>query len=307
MAALAILLLLLALVAGMAGLWQYISGRSHNETLAQRSALDHVEARSATLVGRLDVRLRRTRLGRRLAVRLLAAGVGLTVAQYVLIDAAILLVCYLAIGAVFGHALGLLLGLAGVGASIAFLQYRQNQRAEVFIGQLPELARVLSNAASAGLALRTAIAMAADELDDPAKTELRFTADALAVGHSVDEALNELKERLPSRELGVLVTTLVIQHRSGGALVSALQNISETLDARKDIRREVRTTMAGAVYTSYLVAVMGIGTLFLLDLINSDTLNKMFATPAGLIALAIAAGFYVVGFALIRRITQVEV
>ncbi|HEX9548658.1 MAG TPA: hypothetical protein VF942_15055, partial [Acidimicrobiales bacterium] len=156
MAALAILLLLLALVAGMAGLWQYISGRSHNETLAQRSALDHVEARSATLVGRLDVRLRRTRLGRRLAVRLLAAGVGLTVAQYVLIDAAILLVCYLAIGAVFGHALGLLLGLAGVGASGAFLQYRQNQRAEVFIGQLPELARVLSNAASAGLALRTA-------------------------------------------------------------------------------------------------------------------------------------------------------
>jgi tight adherence protein B len=299
MVAAAILLLLLALAAGLVGLWQYVSGRSHNKALAERSALDQVEAHSSTLLGRLDVRLRRTGVGHRLALRLLAAGVGLNVAQFVLIDAAILLVCYLG--------LGFLLGVAAVAGSVAFLRYKQNQRAEIFIGQLPELARVLSNAASAGLALRTAIAMAADELDDPAKTELRFTADALAVGHSVDEALNELNERLPSRELGVLVTTLVIQHRSGGALVTALQNISETLDARKDVRREVRTTMAGAVYTSYLVAIMGLGTLLLLDLINPNTLNNMFGSPAGLIALALSAGFYVVGFTLIRRITRVEV
>jgi tight adherence protein B len=307
MVAAAILLLLLALAAGLVGLWQYVSGRSHNEALAERSALDQVEARSSTLLGRLDVRLRRTKVGHRLALRLLAAGVGLNVAQFVLIDAAVLLVCYLGIGAAFGHVLGFLLGVAAVAGSVTFLRYKQNQRAEIFIGQLPELARVLSNAASAGLALRTAIAMAADELDDPAKAELRFTADALAVGHSVDEALNELNERLPSRELGVLVTTLVIQHRSGGALVTALQNISETLDARKDVRREVRTTMAGAVYTSYLVAIMGLGTLLLLDLINPNTLNNMFGSPAGLIAVALSAGFYVVGFTLIRRITRVEV
>ena len=63
--------------------------------------------------------------------------------------------------------------------------------------------------------------MAAEELEAPAGEELAKVADQLAVGHSMDDALGELAERLPSRELVVLVTTLVLSNRAGGTVVAA--------------------------------------------------------------------------------------
>ena len=47
--------------------------------------------------------------------------------------------------------------------------------------------------------------------------------------------------RLPSREVAVLVSTLLVSARSGGSLVTALRDIADTLEARKETRREVRT------------------------------------------------------------------
>ena len=61
--------------------------------------------------------------------------------------------------------------------------------------------------------------MAAEELEAPAGEELAKVADQLAVGDSIDDALGELAERLPSRELVVLVTTLVLSNRAGGPVV----------------------------------------------------------------------------------------
>src|SRR5699024_1175059 len=118
-----------------------------------------------------------------------------------------------------------------------------------------------SNASSAGLSIRTALSMATDELDDPAHSELRTVSEELNVGVSLETAMDHLERRLPSRELAILVSSLVVSSRSGGALVTALRDISDTLDTGKEVRREIRTTYAQTVATAY--AVLGIGTLSL--------------------------------------------
>ena len=61
--------------------------------------------------------------------------------------------------------------------------------------------------------------------------------------------MENLGERLPSRELSVLVSTLAIQQRSGGDLVRALSDMAATLEARRETQREVKTLMAGATAT----------------------------------------------------------
>ena len=78
------------------------------------------------------------------------------------------------------------------------------------------------------------------------------------MGQPIEDALEALRDRLPSRELGVLMTTLVIQQRAGGDTVRALNELGHTLEARKDLIREIRTLLAGAVYTSYVVAGIGL-------------------------------------------------
>lgn len=302
-----ILLTLVVLVVGCAGLYQLYQGAQQKRAMIEQSIGDDVEHRARRLRRQLDVRLRRTRRGNRLALRLQGAGLGLTVLDFVALTALAAVAGYFLARIVLPPLFSLFASVAAVGGCFAWLRYKQNERREVFIGQLPELARVLSNAASAGLALRTAIPMAADELTDPARTELQKTAEAMAVGQSLEDALRELEQRMPSRELAVLVTTLVIQARSGGALVSALRSISETLEARKELRREVKTVMAGAIFTSYIVVLMGVGTLLFLNTFDDQVLDEMLTTSLGLVATVIATGLYLVGFTVIRRMTKIDV
>ncbi len=301
------MLSLVVLVVACAGLYQLYQGVLLKRAMIAQSAADDAERRARRARARADVRLRRTRRGQRLAVRLQAAGVGLTVVDFMAICVGAAVATYLLVRLVLPPLFSILASAAGVAACFSWLRRKQDERREAFIRQLPEVARTLSNAAAAGLALRTAVPMAADELTEPAKTELRRTADAIAIGQSLEDALHELEERMPSRELAVLVTTLVIQSRAGGALVSALRSISETLDARKELRREVQTVMSGEVFTSYIAALLGVVSLLLLNALNPKVLDEMLTRPIGIAALAISGSLYLIGFLLIRRMTRIEV
>ncbi|AXT86018.1 hypothetical protein C6I20_13040 [Aeromicrobium sp. A1-2] len=216
----------------------------------------------------------------------------------------------LTVGLVIGALLSWLLVPVGfwVGAAVVRNRIRalREKRKEDFIAQMPQLARVLSNASSAGLSIRTAVAMAADELEEPASTELRTVADQINVGVSLETAMANMEQRLPSRELGILVSSLVVSSRSGGALVSALRDIAETLETRKEVRREIRTTYAQTVATAYAVLSFGLVALLLLESLNSGTVDAMLRNPIGQAALIGSAAVYAGGIWIVRRMTRVE-
>ncbi len=119
--------------------------------------------------------------------------------------------------------------------------------------------------------------------------------------------MEELKERVPSREMAVLVSTLVIQQRTGGDVIEALREMSTNLEVRRDLKREVTTVMSGVKFTAYAVMGLGIATLLLLEGINPGTLRNMTSQLAGQIVLIVAALFYFAGFAAVRKISRVEV
>ena len=118
---------------------------------------------------------------------------------------------------------------------------RARLRQRKLIGQLPQAARLLSNGASAGLSVVVALERALDELEEPLAGELRLAVEEVRLGVPFDVALDHVADRVGSRELGVLVHTLVIQQRAGGDLVRALADMATTLEARRDTLREVRT------------------------------------------------------------------
>jgi len=252
-----------------------------------------------------DRRFRTTRPGRWVVSQLLLAG---EERRSPLLVASIAVGGGVAVGWVLAIGLAPVFGLLGIVAIVygvrAWLARAKDRRNEAFIAQMPELARVLSNATSAGLSIASAIAVAAHELSAPAGPELARVASRMQFGDSLDTAMAELEVRLPSREVSVLVSTLLVSARSGGSLVSALRDIADTLDQRKETRREVRTILAQSTSTGYLVIAMGFGLLFLLNLIQPGTVAAMTQSWAGRGALVIGSALFVTGFVVIRRMTR---
>lgn len=290
------------LVAGARDLLQVSAWRRNLAGLV----LDDVRRRPSDSLGRLDRGFRRTPPGRWVERQLLLAGVDrppLLVACLTVLGS--LLACYLlwiSLAPAFG-VVGLLVGVLGLRA---YLARARGARLEQFVAQMPELARVLANGTSAGLSLRTAIELAADELSDPARSELRRIADGLAFGASLESSLEAVQARLPSREVSVLMSTLLVSARSGGSLVTALRDIADTLDGRKEVRREVRTVLAQALATGYLVIGMGVALLFMLNAVRPGTVERMTVEPLGQAALLVAAALYGTGLLVVRRMTRMD-
>ncbi|MFE3072666.1 type II secretion system F family protein [Streptomyces sp. NPDC059247] len=300
---------LLACALGITGVQLYASGARRHAALVARlddTAAPGTGGRRRAFRG-IDRRVRRTALGRRLELRIAATGRDITPGEFTVALAATVVVLWTAGQAALSPFFGPICGLLGIWAALGYLNWQRQKRIEKFINQLPELSRILANATQAGLALRMALSLAADELEAPAGDELEKVAQQLAVGTSLDDALGELAERLPSRELVVLVTTLVLANRAGGTVVSSLRNLTETLEERKETRREVRTQLSQVSMTAYSVPVIGIGSLFLIDNMQPGALDRMTGSGIGQAAVVAAFALYAVGFVVIRRFSKIDV
>jgi tight adherence protein B len=269
--------------------------------LAARSRPARASGAPRLLRRSLDRLLRRTWPGRRLGDRLDRAALPLTVLEAVVIAlagtllggwlASVLLNTVFAIGAL----------LAGPFVANAVLAAFIRRRAKAMVDQLPELVGALASAAGAGLSLPAAVRMAAEDLADPVAGEVRHVLGWLAVGYTLEGALRELGRRLPSRELDLLVTTLVVQSRGGGNLVQALRRLGDALERRRDSRREVSSLTAGSASTAYLMVIFGFGITALMQRAYPGSLDRTMGTRAGLIAIAASCALYAVGIVLVRR------
>jgi tight adherence protein B len=322
LAELTLVFALLAALFAIAGLHYWATGRARQRALLHRLAgpettpadpLNPLVLSKRTPHSRegrfpaLDRRLAGSGFGRRLRLKLTATGLELTAGEYVVYVVGAVFALGLAGSVVLAPFFGPVFALVALWGGNAYLTWQRTKRTERFIGQLPELARLIANGTAAGLALRTALSMAAEEMDDPAGTELATVADQLAVGRPLEEALDELGERLPSRELNVLVSTLVLANRAGGAIVSSLRNLTRTLEERKETRREVRTTLAEVNATAVTVPALGLGALLLINVMSPGALSRVTGSPGGQLAMLIALGLYAVGFVVVRRFGRVEI
>jgi tight adherence protein B len=252
-------------------------------------------------------RLRRTSTGRRLRRSLdnadLTWPVADTVLASVVLLAVLMTVSYRIGGPIFTI---IAVGLVVTGARM-LLQRREERRFVKFVDQLPDLARLLANATSAGLSLRASLVVAAQESVEPTKTELNRVTEELALGSSLDAALERMGKRLPSRELAVLVNVLVIQARAGGRIVTALRGITEALETRRDLRREVATLLAGSKATVFAVVFLGAMMVWLVHTSIDGGLRALLANPIGLLIFVVSGALFLFGMFLIRRATKVEV
>ncbi|MFB7557264.1 type II secretion system F family protein [Streptomyces brevispora] len=296
-------------VLGVMGLHAYAGGKADRDALVDRlSHTGQIQAagRHRRFQG-VDRRLRRTSLGRKIELKLAVTGLEITPGEFFVYALVAMAGLWMTASSILASFFGPVAALIGLWGTNAFLNWQRTKRTDRFINQLPELSRILANATQAGLALRTALAMAADELEDPAGEELARVARRLGVGESLDEALSELTERLPSRELVVLVTTLVLSNRAGGTVVSSLRNLTETLEERKETRREVKTQLSQVTVTAYAVPGFGFGAMLLMNAVMPGALDRMTGALIGQAAVIVSLILYAIGFIVIRRLSRIDV
>jgi tight adherence protein B len=189
----------------------------------------------------------------------------------------------------------------------AYLRSRQDHYVASFDAQMPEVALLMGNSLRAGLAVLQAFEVVAERMQRPAGREFDRLAREIRLGKGLDEAMLDMFKRLPSEELRMMVTTILIQRVAGGNLAHALSVMSEAITARFKLRDEVRTMTAEARYSGLILVVMPIVVLGILNRLMEGAVGQFLSNPLGWIVGGLFVGVMVLAFTLIGRVSRVQV
>ena len=200
--------------------------------------------------------------------------------------------------------LGLPLGYFAVGF---WVKRRIGSRTRKLEAQLVEMLQMLASGLRAGFGLIQALDSASEQLPNPLATEIRRTLRDTAMGASVEQALSALNQRVGSSDFDIVITATLIQRSVGGNLAEILDNVAHTMRERERIRGEIRTLTSQQRMTGYVIGGIPIGLGIIFMMISPEFTGKLFTDPLGRMMLGGAIGMEILGFAVIRKIVNIEV
>lgn len=125
-----------------------------------------------------------------------------------------------------------------------------------FDEQLSDTLMLMSNSLRAGFSFLQSLEMVAREAPFPISQEFTLVTQEIAVGVSITQALDNLSARIGSSDLDLMVTAVIIQRETGGALAEILDIIAGVIGERMRIKREIRTLTAQGRLTGFVLGML---------------------------------------------------
>ena len=137
--------------------------------------------------------------------------------------------------------------------------------------------------------------------------EFQHVMRDISLGATVERALDDMDKRVSSPDFSLVVTAVLIQQQVGGDLAHILDTISQTIQDRIRMRREVKTVTAQGRMSGWVLAALPIATGLLLSSISPGYMDPLLSDRLGHMAIVAAVVLEIIGFFIIQRIVNIDV
>ncbi len=301
--AIAAALLVLALVVLPAGPARVPLNRLDPSVRPSVSALAGAGAAAGAAVEKALVRRGRAAAG---AAALERAGMSMRLPDFVLVVGLTSLV-----GGTVGLVVdGLLLGLVLLGAvpfgARLLLRFRASRRQAAFADQLDDSLQLMAGSLRAGHSLLRAVDSVASEADTPTSEEFSRIVNETRIGRDLNDALDEVAERMGSDDFTWVAQAIAIHREVGGNLAEVLDAVGHTIRERNAIRRQVKALSAEGKLSAIVLMALPFGVTFFISLSNPGYIAKFTQSFAGYSMLAVAAVMLLVGGLWLRSTVRIK-
>lgn len=197
----------------------------------------------------------------------------------------------------------------GIGYSIPimYVMRKRKKRLKMASNQLGEALGTMANSLRAGFSFMQTLNMVAKEVADPLGPEFLKALQEINYGITVEEAFENLLDRLPDKELEIVLNTLIIQRSAGGNLAVLLETMQETIFDRCRVQDEVKTLTAQGKMSAVIITVLPIALALYIKLVNPEYFQLLFSHPLGLVMVVMGSISIIMGWFFINKIVQIEV
>lgn len=256
----------------------------------------------------VDILFARFQSSRKLADLILHAGRTETPGTILLLSAALALIAGVLVFLLAGALVpSFIAALVFAMAPVLWLRHTRNKRLKNFEQALPDAIDLMARALQAGHSSPSSIEIIAEQSSAPLSDEFGRCFQQQKFGIPFRQALLELGQRIPSRDLSFLITAILVQKETGGDLTQILNRASSVIRDRIRIEGEIRGYTAQGRLTGHILTGLPIVLLALISLFTPSYIHVLFADPLGHRLLYVGLGFILIGSFFIRNIVNVKV
>jgi tight adherence protein B len=251
----------------------------------------------------LNALIQKYHVSRILKVRIIQANVKTTPAILLVTSCGLALVGFVGVS-LFFDIIALEIAAAALLGYIPFglLSFKRSRRINAFNAALPDAIDMMGRALRAGHSMTASINIVAEQSLEPVRSEFGEVFKQQNFGLPLRDAMLQMLDRVPSQDLRVLVTGMLVQKETGGNLAEILDRISNTIRERLKIHGEIKTHTAQGRMTGWILCLLPVVMLIVINIINPGYSNMLINTPTGKMLSYIGLGLLVTGGLIIRQI-----
>lgn len=197
-----------------------------------------------------------------------------------------------------------LLPLGTVGFPI-YLKVRRDSGMKKFEEQLGQAMPLIASNLRAGSSVAQAIGPVAENMSDPIKSEFRRLTSDIRAGTPVPEALDKVADRTGSRDLRLFSTAVDISQQTGGSLADITENVGQTVRARVEARKTIRSkTSLNRIESQIMVGLPIFMMVALLTI--SPAHREFYSQPSGWALIALAVVLDSLAYIMMRKMGDIK-
>lgn len=176
--------------------------------------------------------------------------------------------------------------------------FMRNRRMKAFDTALSHAIDMMARSLRAGHSIAGSIEIVAQGCPEPAGSEFAEVFRQQNFGLPLRDAMMQMLDRVPSQDLRVLVTAILVQRETGGNLVEILDRTVGVIRERQRIHGEIRVQTAQGRLTGWILTALPVVMLVLINLVDPGYSKILFSDPdgrkliyAGVVLIALGAFF----------------
>lgn len=187
------------------------------------------------------------------------------------------------------------------------VDFFENRRKKKYQIQMVDALNLMANGIRAGLTVPQSIGMVVDELPAPISQEFNLVLQQAKIGVPLDEALENLKQRIYTEDNEMFVTSVTILRETGGNLAETFDTIVSVIRERVRLQLKIETYIASGKIQAYIIGAMPFAMIVMFGSGDPEYFPLLFGTFLGVIALCIICGMVGFGMWVIMKIIDIKV
>jgi tight adherence protein B len=187
-----------------------------------------------------------------------------------------------------------------------YICYAARKRLSDFEEQFPDAISLMARALRAGHALTSTLALVADEVTEPVKSEFRALSQQHNYGLPLPDVLRTFAKRIPLVDVRFFATAVLLHRETGGNLAEVLDNLATVMRDRFRVRRQIRALTSQGRMTGWILGALPIVVGIILYSMNPEHMTAFVRDPVGFRLLVAALLLEIIGAVAIGKIVDVE-